>query len=342
MKLVFRMFLLCSVLCLICSNSWAYADTYAPKIGHPTKAWITVLTCAEDQEKQLCWIAVRVGNRFSIPLILPEESTRIYCYDEKTNMLSWVFTSFQRISTIAPFNTGFIFLRDHYAFLDYFLDEEICFYDTVSKRLTVFTKPRTVGKLLAVHDDIVYYQGALAYNDTDVYAYNINTQEIRTICKDVNTAYADRQHLYIISNTHPVRLDIYDIDTEDLTDSVTLKTNDDIIEAGDGKALAADGTVYFLDHSDTQISDDSLGSKKIETGWIDEDHLVIVSDNVLESYTIGTERIEQVFSYILDDDILNVNMLHNRIILLHKGEVMLIIMDVDGKNELSVHFPSAN
>ena len=51
MKLAFRMFLLCSVLCLICSNSWAYADTYAPKIGHPTKAWITVLTCAEDQEK---------------------------------------------------------------------------------------------------------------------------------------------------------------------------------------------------------------------------------------------------------------------------------------------------
>ncbi len=341
MKFVFRMFLLCCVAWMICINSWAYADIYAPKVNFPINTQSNVLTCAADHEKQLCWFAILFHNPFPIPLIFPEEQTQVYRYDEKTNTLSWEFTSYHKISTIVPFNTGVIFLREHY----FFLDDEICYYDTGSKRVTVFSKPRTVGNLLAVHDDTVYYQGALAYNDTDVYAYNINTQEIRTICKDVNTAYADRQHLYIISNTHPVRLDIYNIDTGDLTDSAGLNIDGDIVDAADSKALVTDGTLYFLDHPDAPISDNSLEEKRIEIGWIDGDRLVIISEGILESYLIGTERIEQVFSYRLDDNIISVNMLQNKIVMLRWNEdwreVELIILDVDGENEVSVLLSSA-
>ena len=335
MKTIHKVILVFSLVWVICTSGWANAEAYAPKLGYPINSRLIVPTCALDQEKQLYWFAVIVRHRFSIPLIYPEEQTRVYCYDKKVNNIGLELTSNQRIHTMVPSDKGMIFLREHY----FFLDDEICNYDAHSKKVTNFRGPKTVGEILAVNEDLIYYQGSLAYDDTSIYAYNIKTKDIKMICNAAKTAYADGQKIYVTSKVQPGEIYIYDIETGDLIGFYTLITNAEILAIADGKAITTDGAIFFLDYNQPISSSIKLEGEKIDAGWIDEDHLVIFADGVLESYIISTKGIEQIFSLELDEGIRSINMLYNEILLFNKNEATIYIISADGKSKEAIILP---
>ncbi len=333
---LYKFICVCALIWMIFqTNNKVYADTYIPGSTFKLNSRFDVFVCAADQEREQYWFAILFRRPFSIPLIYPEEQTSIYCYDKNSNTVSEKLISNQRIYSIAPYENGIVFLRDHY----FFLDQEICYFDTELRKTTVFKKPRTVGKIIAIHDNFVFYQGSTAYDDRNIYLYNLMTQDIKTFCKDVVTAFADQYQIYVVTNADPIGIDVYDINTNVLLYSVALDSSSDILSISDNKVLTKDGQLFLFECDSLNVSQKTFElNKNLTAGWIEDDHLVIISGDVLESYRLYLPEIEYTFSQDIGENIYSVAMQFNKLFLLDGKEKLVRIICVDDKEDQSTIF----
>lgn len=333
MKLIYKYFFAGLFVLFLCINNGVVAETYATKTGFSTDS-VNKFTCAVDQNNQKYWFAVLVQHPFTIPILYPEEQTIIFCYDMRTNTLLRKYTCNQRIYEMIPFENGIVFSRDHY----FFLDLQICYYDEILSKMLVFQRPTLVGKIVAINNNILYYQGTSAYDDTNIYAYNIKTQEVRLICKDVGDTYADGQQIYVVTKSKKNRINIYDIHNGELSsNSVQLDSNSKIISVADHKAVTSDGSLFmFEDYEATVIQSRFNLEKEVNACWLEDDRLIIISGDVLESYIISNSQIERVFDYRFGESVCAIQALYNQIFLFDQTDASLYILNVDGKNELHI------